>query len=137
MSDAKDAIDDDLYQRTQALLRPGEIELVGAVVHTDLGGDEEPTLHQTTIEIGDLIAEHSGLDPTETFVYSGTDDPEFGVNQHQGRTLDDEAFVWECQQLLREGTFDVVFYYEADVDQEGLIAAIDDAGYDVVGVEPE
>ncbi|HKJ57699.1 MAG TPA: DUF5778 family protein, partial [Halobacteriales archaeon] len=46
-------------------------------------------------------------------------------------------FVWECQQLLREGRFDLVFYYEAHVDQTALLEAIRDAGYDVTGVEVE
>ncbi|WP_436906529.1 DUF5778 family protein [Halosimplex marinum] len=136
MSDA-DAVDSDLYQRAQALLEPGEIELVGVIVHTDLSGDQEPTLHEATLEIGNYIAEYSGIEPTDTYVYSGNDDAEFGVNQHQGLTLDGDEFVWECQQLLREGTFDVVFYYEADVDQAGLVAALREAGYDAVGVEPD
>jgi copper chaperone CopZ len=135
MSDA-DTVDTDLYQRAQALLEPGEIELVGLIVDSGIA-DDEPALHQATIEIGDLIAEHSGLDSTDTFVYSGTDDSEFGVNQHQGLTLEDEEFVWECQQLRRGETFEVVFYYEADVDQEGLVEAVNEAGYDAVGVEPE
>jgi hypothetical protein len=136
MSDA-DAVDSDLYQRAQALLEPGEIELVGVIVHTDLSGDQEPTLHEATLEIGNYIAEYSGIEPTDTYVYSGNDDPDFGVNQHQGLTLDGDEFVWECQQLLREGTFDMVFYYEADVDQDGLVAALREAGYDAVGVEPD
>jgi len=135
MSDA-DTVDSDLYQRAQALLEPGEIELLGLVVHTEITGDEEPTLHEATLEIGNHIADHAGIEPTDTYVYSGNDDAEFGVNQHQGLTLDGDEFVWECQQLLREGTFDVVFYYEADIDQEGLLDSVGEAGYDVVGVEP-
>jgi hypothetical protein len=137
MSDDTTAVDHDLYQRTQALLEPGDIELVGVIVDTDITGDDEPTLHQATLEIGDLISDHAGHDPTDTYVYSGNDDTDFGVNQHQGKTLDGDEFVWECQQLLREGTFDVVFYYEADVDNDALVAAIRDAGYDAVGVESE
>ena len=128
-------IDPDLYQRTQALLEPGEIELAGAIVHTDLGSDEETDLHQATIEIGELIAEYEGIDPKDTYVYSGNDDSEFGLNQHQGLTLDGDEFVWECQQLIREERFRIVFYYEADVDQEGLIDAISEAGYTVEGVQ--
>ena len=135
MSDA-DTVDSDLYQRAQALLEPGEIELLGLVVHTEITGDEEPTLHEATLEVGNRIADHAGIEPTDTYVYSGNDDAEFGVNQHQGLTLDGDEFVWECQQLLREGTFDVVFYYEADIDQEGLLDSVGEAGYDVVGVEP-
>jgi hypothetical protein len=128
------AIDEDLYERTRALLEPGDVELVGAVVHTDIDGDEEPTLHQTTLEIGDVIAEHA--DAGGTYVYSGNDDEQFGMNQHQGLTLDGDEFVWECQQLLRDGTYDVVFYYEANVDHEAVLADIREAGYRVVGVEP-
>ena len=135
MSDA-DTVDSDLYQRAQALLEPGEIELLGLVVHTEITGDEEPTLHEATLEVGNRIADHAGLEPTDTYVYSGNDDAEFGVNQHQGLTLDGDEFVWECQQLLREGTFDIVFYYEADIDQEGLLDSVGEAGYDIVGVEP-
>ena len=135
MSDA-DVVDSDLYQRAQALLEPGEIELLGLVVHTEITGDEEPTLHEATLEVGNHIADHAGIEPTDTYVYSGNDDAEFGVNQHQGLTLDGDEFVWECQQLLREGTFDIVFYYEADVDQEGLLDSVGEAGYDIVGVEP-
>jgi len=134
MSDA-DAVDADLYQRAQALLEPGDIELLGMIVHTELSGQDEPTLHETTLEIGNYIAEFAGIEPTDTYVYSGNDDPEFGVNQHQGLTLEDDEFVWECQQLLREGTFDIVFYYEADIDQDALLEQTRESGYDVVGVE--
>jgi len=129
-------IDEGLYRQAEELLEPGEIELNGLIVHTDLGRDREAELNQTTIEIGDIIAEHAAPDE-ETFVYSGTDDPEFGLNQHQGLTLDDEEFVWECQQLLRDGTFRIVFYYEADADQTAILESVSDAGYTVVGVEGE
>ena len=121
-----DAVDEDLYRRTEALLEPGDIRLNGVIVRTDLTGEEEPTLHQATLDIGNLIAEAAGVDPADTYVYSGNDDPEFGVNQHQGLTLDDEAFVWECQQLLREGAYAVVVYYEAVVDHEGLLADLEE-----------
>lgn len=127
-------IDDDLYARTKALLEPGEIRLNGVIVDTDLTSDEEPTLHQATIDVGDVIAEAAGLDPAETFVYSGTDDEEFGVNQHQGLTLEEEAFVWECQQLIREGTYDVVFYYEATADQEAIVSGVEALGFDATSV---
>ncbi|RXK51673.1 DUF5778 family protein [Halorientalis pallida] len=129
--DTQDPIDPDLYQRAEALLEPGEIELVGIIVHTELGSDDEATLHEATIEIGELIAEHAEQDPKDTYVYSGNDDPEFGLNQHQGRTLDGDEFVWECQQLLREEEFKIVFYYEADVDQDRLVEAVREDGYTV------
>ena len=134
MHNEQDVIDSDLYQRTQALLEPGDIELAGVIVHTDLGSDAEAKLHETTIEIGDTIAEYEGYEPTDTYVYSGNDDPEFGLNQHQGLTVDGDEFVWECQQLIREEEFRIVFYYEADVDQDGLVESLRDAGYTVEGV---
>ena len=119
-------LDEDLYRRTKALLEPGEIELLGAVVHTDLGGEEDLEMHELTVDVNDVVAEHAGKG--ETYIYAGNDTDEFASNQFQGLTLDDDAFVWECQQLLREGTFDIVFYYEATVDQESLVddlAALD------------
>src|SRR6056297_1444112 len=128
-------LDDDLYRRTKQLLEPGEIQLNGAVVHTDYDNSEEIEMMQATIDVGERIAEGAGLDPTDTFVYSGSDDPDFASNQHQGLTLDDETFVWECQQLLREGTFDVVFYYEASADHEAILDGIRDLGFEVTVVE--
>lgn len=122
----------DLYRRAAALLEPGDITLHGAVVHTDVSGENEPELHQVTIEIGECLADR--LDAPDTYVYSGTDDPEFGLNQHQGRTLADDAFVWECQQLLRGDTFDVVFYWEATDDHKAILSAIRDLGHEVIGV---
>ncbi|MFW5965069.1 MAG: DUF5778 family protein [Natronomonas sp.] len=132
-----DAIDDDLYQRTKALLEPGDIQLNGVIVRTELTGEEEPTLHQATLDIGDIIAEAAGIDPTDTYVYSGNDDDRFGVNQHQGLTLEDEEFVWECQQLVRDGTYDVVFYYEADADQTAIVEGVEELGFGATGVEGE
>ena len=129
-----DAIDDDLYRRTTALLEPGEIQLNGVIVETELTNDEEPTLHQATLDIGNVIAEAAGIDPKDTYVYSGNDDERFGINQHQGLTLDDEEFVWECQQLIREGSYDVVFYYEADADQEAIVEGVEALGFDATGV---
>jgi len=136
MSEATDVVDETLRRRARALLEPGEIELVGVIVPMDVPTDDEPLLHQHTIEVGDTIAEHAGHDPADTYVYSGNDDPDFGVNQHQGLTVDGDEFVWECQQLLREGTYVVVFYYEADVDQDAILEDLDAAGFDAVGVEP-
>jgi len=123
-----ETVDSDLYTRTKALLDPGEIELVGCIVHTDLGGQEDLEMHELTVAANDVIADHA--DEGETYIEAGNDDTEFASNQFQGRTLDDEAFVWECQQLLRDGTFDLVFYYEATVDQVAL--ADDLAGLDGV-----
>ena len=126
--------DTDLVQRTWQLLQPGEIELNGLVVHTGFDGSQETQMHQATLEVGEIIAEAAGHDPTDTYVESGNDNPEFSSNQHQGLTLDGEEFVWECQQLLRDGAFDVVFYYEASADHEAVQAAAREAGYEVTGV---
>ncbi|SHG74328.1 DUF5778 family protein [Halobaculum gomorrense] len=113
-----DPIDTDLYERTKALLEPGDIELLGMVVHTDLGGQEDLEMQELTVDLNEVIAEHAGKG--ESYIHAGNEDTDFSSNQFQGRTLDDEEFVWECQQLLREGTFDLVFYYEAGVDQASL-----------------
>jgi hypothetical protein len=131
MSDS-DVLDADLYQRTKALLEPGDIDLAGAIVHTDLSGQEDLEMHELTVELNEVIAAHAG--EGEAYIYAGNDDPSFSSNQFQGLTVDDDAFVWECQQLLRNGTFDIVFYYEADLDQDALVAAISDRGYEVTSV---
>ena len=128
-----DAVDDDLYQRAKTLLDPGDIELVGCLVHTELSGQEDLEMHELTVALNDVIADHAGKG--ETYIYAGNDSDEFSSNQFQGKTIDDEAFVWECQQLLREGSFDLVFYYEAGVDQEELTTAIEGLEH-VSGVTP-
>ena len=129
-----ETVDDDLYRRAAELLRPGEIDLAGAVVHTDFDSDEESLAHRATVEIGDAIAEQ--VTDADTYVYSGNDDERFGLNQHQGLTVEGDEFVWECQQLLREGTFDVVFYWTATEDHDAVLDAIREAasGVEVVGV---
>ena len=124
-------VDEDLYQRTLALLEPGEIELVGAIVHTDLEGREDIEMMNASLEVGDVIAEGAGHDPGDVYVHSGNDDPEFSSNQHQGLTIDDDEFVWECQQLLRQGSFDLVFYYETSADQEWIVEELRERGYRV------
>ena len=129
-----DALDAELCQRTWQLLQPGEIDLDGLVIHTDYGGDEETRMHQATLEVGDVIAEGAGHDPGDTYVYSGNDNSEFASNQHQGRTLNDESFVWECQQLLREGSFEVVFYFEASAETRRILAAVRDRGYTATAI---
>jgi hypothetical protein len=118
-----DVYDEDLYRRTEALLEPGEIELVGLIVHTDLTGDEDLEMQELTVDLNDVIADHAGKG--EAYIYAGNDDTNFASNQFQGLTLDDDEFVWECQQLLREGTFDLVFYYEADADQAAIVEAVE------------
>ncbi|CAI50368.1 uncharacterized protein NP_4554A [Natronomonas pharaonis DSM 2160] len=131
------AVEDDLYKRTKALLEPGDIELNGVIVDTDLTNDEEPTLHQATLDVGNVIAAAAGIEPTDTYVYSGNDDEEFGINQHQGLTLDGDEFVWECQQLLREGTYKVVFYYEASADQTAIVEGVEGLGFEATSVRGE
>lgn len=125
-------LDRDLYDRTKALLEPGEIELAGCIVHTGLDGRSDLEMHELTVELNDVIADHAGKG--DAYIYAGNDDPEFASNQFQGRALEDDAFVWECQQLLRDGEFKLVFYYEADADQAALTAAIEEMGYDVTPV---
>ncbi|WP_280585828.1 DUF5778 family protein [Halorubrum sp. Boch-26] len=122
-----ETVDSDLYTRTKALLEPGDIELRGCIVHTTLGGQEDLEMHELTVAINGVIADHA--DKGEAYIEAGNDDTSFSSNQFQGLTLDGEEFVWECQQLLRDGTFDLVFYYEAGADQEALaedLAALDD-----------
>jgi hypothetical protein len=126
--------DTDLVQRTWQLLQPGEVALNGLIVHTEFDGSQETQMHQATLEVGEIVAEAAGHEPTDTYVESGNDSAEFSSNQHQGLTLDGEEFVWECQQLLRDGAFDIVLYYEADADHEAVQAAAREAGYEVTGV---
>lgn len=128
-----DTIDEDLYQRTKALLEPGDIDLNGVIVHTDFDSGDESLMHRATVEIGEVIATHAG--ESDTYVYSGTDDPDFGLNQHQGLIIESDEFVWECQQLLRDGTYDVVFYYEASADHEAILEDLREAGYEITGVK--
>ena len=121
-----ETVDSDLYTRTKALLEPGDIELVGCIVHTELDGQEDLEMHELTVDANEVIADHA--DKGEAYIEAGNDDTSFSSNQFQGLTLDGEEFVWECQQLLRDATFDIVFYYEAGVDQEALaddLAALD------------
>lgn len=116
----------DLYRETVELLRPGDIELAGAVIHTAYDSDEESKLHQLTLDAGQAVADHA--EKGDTYVYSGNDSDEFGVNQHQGLTLDDDEFVWECQQLRRDDEFVVVLYWEVTGDDDAVVA-------DIAGVE--
>ena len=121
-----ETVDSDLYTRAKALLEPGDIELVGCIVHTGLDGQQDLEMHELTVDANEVIADHA--DKGEAYIEAGNDDTDFSSNQFQGLTLDGEAFVWECQQLLRDGAFDIVFYYEAGVDQEALaddLAALD------------
>ncbi|WP_338729632.1 DUF5778 family protein [Haladaptatus sp. DJG-WS-42] len=128
-----DVLDEDLYKRTKALLEPGDIELNGAIVHTGLTSDQDIEMHQATLDVGDIIAEYAGL-AGETYVYSGNDNPKFSSNQHQGLTIEEDEFVWECQQLLRKGTFHIVIYYEAAHNHEAILDDIRDLGFEVTGV---
>jgi len=118
-----ETIDEDLYQRTLALLEPGDIELVGAIVHTDLTSREDLEMQELTVEINDVIAEHAGKG--DAWIYAGNDDTDFSSNQFQGLSVEDDEFVWECQQLVRDGTFDLVFYYEAIADQDAIVEGLE------------
>jgi len=123
-----DVLDEELYRRAEALLEPGDIELIGCLVHTDLAGEEDLEMQELTVAVNEVIAAAAdgGAGAGETYIHAGNDDPEFASNQFQGRRIDDDSFVWECQQLLREGTFDLVFYYEADVDQAAVVEGVSD-----------
>jgi hypothetical protein len=133
-----ETLDADLYRRTKALLEPGDVALNGAVVHTDLDGREDLEMHELTVELNDLIAAHvPDATEGETYVHAGNDDPEFASNQFQGRRLADDSFVWECQQLLREGSFDLVFYYPAAADHVAIVEGIEALGHRVTGVRTD
>ncbi|GGL51283.1 DUF5778 family protein [Halocalculus aciditolerans] len=130
-----DAANEDLYQRAAALLEPGDIELHGAVIHTNLGPEEESMMHQVTLDAGDVISAHVAEE--DTYIYSGNDDDRFGVNQHHGLTLSNDEFVWECQQLMRETKYDVVIYWEAtdDAEHRAIVSELAETlDADVVGV---
>jgi len=127
-----ETLDSELYRRTKEMLEPGEIELAGLIAHTDLTSDQDLEMQELTVDINEIIDDYT--DKGETYIYAGNDNTEFASNQFQGRTVGDEAFVWECQQLLREGTFDLVFYYEATADHEAIIEAIEALGHDVTPV---
>ena len=127
-----EVLEDDLYERTKALLEPGEIELVGLVIHTEFSSDEDLEMHELTVDCNEIIADHT--EKGESYIYAGNDDSDFASNQFHGRTLDDDAFVWECQQLLRDGRFHLVFYYEATADHEGIIETLEDRGLSVTPV---
>lgn len=132
MTDDATAARRNLYERTKALLEPGDRELIGCLVHTELAGDEELEMQELAVAINDVIADHA--DAGETFIYAGNDDSEFASNQYHGLTVDDERFVWESQHLLRDGTFDLVYYYEADADQDAIVRDIEQLGPDVTPV---
>ena len=127
-----DILDQDLYERTKALLEPGDIELVGVIVHTELSGEEDLEMQELTVDLNDVIADHTNKG--ESYIYAGNDDPEFASNQFHGRTLADDEFVWECQQLLRDGRFHLIFYYEATADHEGIIETIENRDLSVTPV---
>lgn len=128
-----DSVTNDLVQRLKALLEPGDISLAGMIVHTPFDSRSDIEMHEATVEIGELIASEAGS--PDWYIESGNDDPDFASNQHQGLRLDDDEFIWECQQLLREGTFDLVFYFRDELDLGELAAAIEQKGFDVTPVE--
>lgn len=125
----------ELIADTRALLAPGDIDLVGAIVLTDIERSDELAMTEATLEIGKTIADHATDE--ETYVYSGNDDPDFAATQHQGLTLEDDAFVWECQQLYLDGQYVLVFYYERVDEHDTLFTEIADLGYEVIPVDPE
>ncbi|MFB6094124.1 MAG: DUF5778 family protein [Halanaeroarchaeum sp.] len=127
-----DEADASLYREAMDLLEPGDVSLHGAVVHTDLPQSDEPAMNEATRRIGEAIAASVAGEPT--YVYAGEDDPRFAAGQFQGRRLADDEFVWECQQLLRDGRFDLVFYWKATDDHAAVVDAIEDRGFEAVAV---
>lgn len=125
--------EDELVRQVEELLEPGDIDLTGIIVDTEFTSDDEIDLHQATVAIGELIADAAGVD--EWYVYSGNDDSSFASNQHQGLQLADDAFLWECQHLLRSDTFEIVMYYESSIHHEDLVRSVRDAGYHVIPVD--
>lgn len=121
-----------IIEQTRQLLEPGEIDLVGTIVHTECGPREETEMFDLTVDIGKTIADHLVEEPT--YIYSGNDDPTFASTQHQGLTIDGDDFVWECQQLLRDDTFDIVFYYERSTEHRAIIEALRSRGLEVTSV---
>ncbi|ERH04388.1 MAG: hypothetical protein J07HR59_01520 [Halorubrum sp. J07HR59] len=129
------SVDKQLYERAKALIEPGDVDLVGCIVHTNLDGQEDLEMQELTISINEILADHAGDE--ETYIYAGNDTSEFASNQFQGLTLEDEEFVWECQQLLRDGSFDLVFYYMAGVDQEAIATDLGELdGVDNITIVP-
>jgi len=76
-----ETVDADLYTRTKALLEPGDIELAGCIVHTTLGGQEDLEMHELTVAINEVIADHAGKG--ESYIEAGNDDTNFSSNQFQ------------------------------------------------------
>ncbi|MFB6125520.1 MAG: DUF5778 family protein [Halanaeroarchaeum sp.] len=129
------AADPELYDQAVSLLEPGDVALEGVVVHTDIPQRDEAAMNDLTRRVGDLIADRVAT--PDTYLYAGDDDPRFSAGQFQGRRLDDDEFVWECQQILRNGTFDLVFYWEATDDHQSHVDAIADLAPSVVPVTEE
>jgi hypothetical protein len=115
--------DDPLYSELVAFLEPGAIELIGIIIETSFDRSEDLEVHELTVQLNDIIATRSGKG--EAYIYAGNDSSAFASNQYQGRRLSDDAFVWECQHLVRDGRFTLVFYYEADAAQTAIV---DDVG---------
>ena len=124
--------DVELYEQAVSLLRPGEDTLEGIVVHTELAQHEEQAMNKLMREVGETVAEH--LTDGEVYIYAGDDDERFGAGQFHGRRLADDAVVWECQQLLREGTFDLVFYWEQSGEQGAIVDSLEDLENEVVAI---
>jgi len=93
-----DTVEKDLYQRTKALLEPGDIEVERRHRPHRL---RRPGGHRDDGSLAGSGRRHRGArghDPKDVYVYSGNNDPDFSSNQHQGKTIDGDEFVWECQQ---------------------------------------
>ena len=124
--------DVELYHQAVSLLGPGDEELVGVVVHTDFDRTEEPQMSELMLSIGEEIAQR--VQDGEMYVYAGEDDDRFGAGQFHGLRLGDDEFIWECQQLLREGTFDLVFYWERAGAHDAVVEAAGEHADSVVPI---
>lgn len=124
--------DVELYEQAVSLLEPGDSTLVGVVMHTGLARHAESAMNKLMRTAGDRIAAH--LTEEDTYIYAGEDDDRFGVGQFHGRRLSDDGVVWECQQLVRDGTFDLVFYWEEAGEQAAIVADLDDLDADLVPI---
>lgn len=129
MTDFEDV---ELYRQAVELLEPGPTQLNGAVVHTPYDRSQEPAMNEHMLEVGERIADARG--DGEVYVYAGENDDRFGAGQFHGRRLEDDEVSWECQQVFRKGSFDLVFYWEAVGAHETAVESIGEIAAAVVPI---
>ena len=89
-------------------------------------------MNELMLELGERIA--AVLQDGEMYVYAGEDDDRFGAGQFHGRRLSDDAVIWECQQLVRDDTFDLVFYWEAAGRQDAVLDSLSTVSTPIVPI---